>query len=67
MKMKGAVDEARRKRLIHAGGRRTTQPNKSESAWAQAIAVLLEIWQVPLSNLGFWDYSLYLKVKRKNL
>jgi len=67
MKMKGAVDEARRKRLIHAGGRRTTQPNKSESAWAQAIAVLLGIWQAPLSNLGFWDYSLYLKVKRENL
>jgi len=49
--MKGAVDEARRKRLIHAGGRRTTQPNKSESAWAQAVAVLLGIWQVPLSKL----------------
>jgi len=31
-----AVDEARRKRLTHAGDRRTAQPKKSESAWVQA-------------------------------
>ena len=45
-------------RLTHAGGRRTTQPKKSESAQAQAVAVLLGIWQAPLLKLGFLIYSL---------
>ena len=65
MKMKGAVDEARRKRLTRAGGRRTAQPKKSESAWAQAVAVLLGIWKVPLSNYGILVKWLWMKENQK--
>ena len=43
----------------------TAQPNKSESALAQAVAVLLGIWQVPLSNYGILLNSLCLKENQK--
>ena len=37
MKMKGAVDEARRKRLTHAGGRRTTQPTNPNQRGVERV------------------------------